>query len=131
MDAAVGGEIDFRIAAGAGDADIGQPPLLLEAGAAGVELSGASEAGRFEAAEEKALAAKLSETEDRFRDLWKRGDFHGLLGLLRDLRPAVDAFFDNVMVMCEDAALRENRLNLLKSLVDRLGRLADFGALQV
>jgi Glycyl-tRNA synthetase, beta subunit len=35
------------------------------------------------------------------------------------------------MVMCEDAALRENRLNLLKSLVDRLGRLADFGALQV
>ena len=122
------------------EADFGQAVLTFkraaniirkQAGEAGVELSGAFEAGRFEAAEEKALAAKLSETEDRFRDLWKRGDFHGLLGLLRDLRPAVDAFFDNVMVMCEDAALRENRLNLLKSLVDRLGRLADFGALQV
>jgi glycyl-tRNA synthetase beta chain len=35
------------------------------------------------------------------------------------------------MVMCEEADLRQNRLNLLKSLVDRLGRLADFSALQV
>ncbi|MES9995104.1 glycine--tRNA ligase subunit beta [Desulfovibrio aminophilus] len=122
------------------EADFGQAVLTFkraaniirkQAGEAGVELSGAFETERFEAAAEKALAAKLAETEDRFRDLWKRGDFHGLLGLLRDLRPAVDAFFDNVMVMCEDSVLRENRLNLLKSLVDRLGRLADFGALQV
>ena len=60
-------------------------------------------------------------------DIWQPGP--GLRG--EEIPLAVDAFFDNVMVMCEDAALRENRLNLLKSLVDRLGRLADFGALQV
>ena len=51
--------------------------------------------------------------------------------LLRELRPAVDAFFDNVMVMCDDMDMRLNRLNLLKSLVDRLGRVADFAALQM
>jgi len=36
-----------------------------------------------------------------------------------------------VMVMCEDAALRANRLNLLCDLVRRLERLADFAALQI
>jgi glycyl-tRNA synthetase beta chain len=34
-------------------------------------------------------------------------------------------------VMCEDAALRANRLNLLRALVQRLERLADFAALQM
>ncbi|MDD4952318.1 MAG: hypothetical protein PHV85_07210, partial [Desulfovibrionaceae bacterium] len=68
---------------------------------------------------------------DRFEELWKADDFAGLLGLLRELRPSVDAFFDHVMVMCEDQTLRLNRLSLLRSLVERLGRLADFNALQV
>jgi glycyl-tRNA synthetase beta chain len=35
------------------------------------------------------------------------------------------------MVMCEDASLRRNRLNLLHAFVARLGRLADFSALQM
>ena len=47
------------------------------------------------------------------------------------MRPTVDAFFDGVMVMAEDPALRANRLNLLKALLDRMGRLADFSALQL
>jgi glycyl-tRNA synthetase beta chain len=105
--------------------------IRKQAGEAGVRLTGEFDAARLEAPEEKALAAKLAETEGRFRQLWELGDFPGLLGLLRELRPAVDAFFDKVMVMCEDPVLKANRLNLLTSLVDRLGRLADFGALQV
>ena len=43
----------------------------------------------------------------------------------------MDAFFDQVMVMSDDRNLRENRLNLLKFLVDRLGALADFNALNI
>jgi glycyl-tRNA synthetase beta chain len=105
--------------------------IRKQAAEAGVALSGAFDAARLEAVEEKALAAKLAESEARFRQLWEQGDFAGLLGQLRELRPAVDAFFDKVMVMCEDPVLRANRLNLLQALVERLGRLADFGALQV
>ena len=45
--------------------------------------------------------------------------------------PAVDAFFDGVMVMCEDAALRRNRLSMLQALGSRFARLADFAALQL
>ena len=51
--------------------------------------------------------------------------------LMDDVRPTVDAFFDGVMVMAEDETLRENRLNLLHALLARMGRLADFSALQI
>ncbi|WP_147821536.1 glycine--tRNA ligase subunit beta [Salidesulfovibrio onnuriiensis] len=98
---------------------------------AGQDLTGSYEDDLFEDAEEKALAAKLDETAPMFEELWENDDFAGLFGLLRELRPGVDGFFDNVMVMCDDQAVRLNRLNLLKSLVDRLSRLADFNALQV
>ena len=98
---------------------------------AGEELTGGFDPELLEAEQEKVLAELLNNSEERFEQLWKEDDFAGLLGMLRELRPAVDAFFDNVMVICEDRSLRLNRLNLLKALVDRLGRLADFNALQV
>ncbi len=97
----------------------------------GANLTGAYDPALFKQDEEKALAAKLSESGPRFEELWQADDFPTLLAVLRELRPFVDSFFDKVMVMSEDAAERNNRLNLLAALVGRLGRLADFGALQV
>ena len=52
------------------------------------------------------------------------GDYADVLVHLARLRPQVDAFFDNVMVNVDDAALRNNRLALLKRLADRLGSVA-------
>jgi glycyl-tRNA synthetase beta chain len=98
---------------------------------AGVALSGLVDAALFEDEAEKALGEALKAVEPRFESLWQAGDFDALFGLLGELRPTVDAFFDNVMVMCDDAAVRVNRLNLLTSLVQKLGRLADFAALQM
>ncbi len=98
---------------------------------AGVELTGAFEPDLLAEDQEKALAAALDASAQRFDELWGRDDYAGLLGILGELRPAVDAFFDHVMVMCEDESLKRNRLNLLQALVDRLGRLADFNLLQV
>ncbi|MBG0789332.1 MAG: glycine--tRNA ligase subunit beta [Desulfovibrionaceae bacterium] len=98
---------------------------------AGQELTGSYDADLFDGDHEQAFGSKLEEVAPRFDDLWEHDDFAGLFALLGELRPSVDGFFDNVMVMCDDAAVRLNRLNLLKALVDRLGRLADFNALQV
>ena len=42
------------------------------------------------------------------------------------LRPAIDAFFDKVMVMVDDESLRANRLGLLQTLVDEFTSIADF-----
>ena len=80
---------------------------------------------------EKALAAEMERLTPVFEALWRNDNYAELFSLLGELRPYVDAFFDQVMVMCDDEAMRLNRLNLLQSLVDRLGRLADFAALQM
>jgi glycyl-tRNA synthetase beta chain len=98
---------------------------------AGQVLTGCYDPDLFEDEHEKAFGSKLDEVAPRFDDLWESDDFEGLFGLLGELRPIVDGFFDNVMVMCDAADVRLNRLNLLKALVDRLARLADFNALQV
>ncbi|MBE2212186.1 MAG: glycine--tRNA ligase subunit beta [Xanthomonadaceae bacterium] len=52
------------------------------------------------------------------------GDYVDVLAHLARLRPQVDAFFDNVMVNVEDAAVRANRLALLRRLSERLGSVA-------
>ena len=51
-------------------------------------------------------------------------DYVAVLARLARLRPQVDAFFDKVMVNVDDAAVRNNRLALLKRLSDRLGSVA-------
>lgn len=51
------------------------------------------------------------------------------LGRLAQLRPAVDAFFDQVMVMDEDKKLRANRLALLAQLQGLFANIADLSRL--
>jgi glycyl-tRNA synthetase beta chain len=45
---------------------------------------------------------------------------------LSALRGPVDAFFDEVLVNAEDAAVRANRLALLSRIREATGRVADF-----
>ena len=94
-------------------------------------ITGAYRAELLAEQADKDLAAKLEEIAPRFDALWKEDKFAELFELLQEIRPVVDAFFDQVMVMSDDRNLRENRLNLLKFLVDRLGALADFNALNI
>ncbi|KRC34648.1 MULTISPECIES: glycine--tRNA ligase subunit beta [unclassified Lysobacter] len=67
-----------------------------------------------------ALEKAIAQTED---DL-KSKKYVRALAVLAGLRPQVDAFFDGVMVNVDDAAVRNNRLALLKRLSDRLGSVA-------
>ena len=46
-----------------------------------------------------------------------------------DLAPAVERFFDEVLVMSDDEAVRRNRLTLVANVRDRLRRLGDFAQL--
>jgi glycyl-tRNA synthetase beta chain len=52
------------------------------------------------------------------------------LNRLARLREPVDAFFDQVLVMAEDAAVRDNRIALLNELSSLFLRVADFSRLQ-
>ena len=80
---------------------------------------------------EKALAATLDGLLPELDRMWAAREHTVALACLSNVRPAVDAFFDGVMVMCDDAALRRNRLAMLQALGGRFARLADFAALQM
>ncbi len=80
---------------------------------------------------EKALADALDAMTARFDALWAEDRFDELLALMDGVRPTVDAFFNGVMVMAEEEKVRANRLGLLQVLLSRMGRLADFSALQM
>jgi glycyl-tRNA synthetase beta chain len=54
------------------------------------------------------------------------GRYREALQAIAGLRPAVDNFFDQVLVMAEDEALRKNRLTLLAELLSEFSTIADF-----
>jgi glycyl-tRNA synthetase beta chain len=73
----------------------------------------------------EALAGIVSDVD---RALVKR-DYAAAFAKLATLRPAVDGFFDAVMVNAEDPDLRRNRLALLAQLRQQFTRIADLSCL--
>ncbi|MGA7632541.1 MAG: glycine--tRNA ligase subunit beta [Terriglobales bacterium] len=75
---------------------------------------------------EKELAALIPPTVGAVEKLRAARDYEGALLEIAKLRPAIDKFFDKVMVMVDDDHLRANRLALLQSLVKEFSTIADF-----
>ena len=78
---------------------------------------------------EQALHGALHSVQPLADKLYANGEYATSLRELAVLKAPVDAFFDGVMVNAEDAALRANRLGLLKSLHDAMNRVADLSRL--
>jgi glycyl-tRNA synthetase beta chain len=78
---------------------------------------------------EKRLYGAMVEARQAVDLAFAKGDFATTLKALASLRDDVDAFFNDVMVMAEDAALRTNRLALLNSLHAMMNRVADISRL--
>jgi glycyl-tRNA synthetase beta chain len=87
-------------------------------------LPEAVDAARLAEPAERALHAALAEALADTDPLLARRDYVGVLRRLAALRPSVDAFFDGVMVMADDPAVRDNRLALLRQLADRFATVA-------
>ena len=81
-----------------------------------------------DAAEGALYAAVLAASEDTAALLEQR-DYSGVLARLSETRAAVDQFFDDVMVMAEDEAVRRNRLALLQQLRALFLGVADLSVL--
>ncbi|SFI68664.1 glycyl-tRNA synthetase beta chain [Bosea sp. OK403] len=77
--------------------------------------------------EEKALAVALANATPAASAAVAKEDYEGAMAALAELRPAVDAFFDQVTVNDPDPALRINRLKLLNQLREATRAVADFG----
>lgn len=79
---------------------------------------------------EKALAESVEVMTEALEPAFATGNYQEALSKLADLREPVDAFFDNVMVMADDEALKKNRLTLLNNLRNLFLQIADISLLQ-
>ena len=78
-----------------------------------------------EPAEKKLFEVYLKLHEPVLRHIQKK-EFDQALEKISEIKPAVDRFFDEVMVMVEDVSLRNNRLYLLHQISSLFSGLADF-----
>jgi len=83
----------------------------------------------FEDPSEKELFSAVNEVRQIVEGLIQEGNYNKALSHIATLRPKVDTFFDDVMVMAEDPKLRQNRIALLSSVSGLFKNIADFSML--
>ncbi len=81
-------------------------------------------------AAERHLLGELERVEAEVARLRPSRDYAATLGAVAGLKPAVDRFFDEVLVMADEAALRQNRLGLMRRVGALFTDVADFRRLQ-
>ncbi len=102
--------------------------ILRQAETKGEAGTGA-EATLLQEPAERALFDALKQASAAATPLFQQGDYTGYLKTFAVLKAPVDAFFDGVMVMADDAALRRNRIALLGDLQLEMNRIADIARL--
>ena len=131
-------DFDARLAAVAAFAELPEAESLAAANKrirnilrkSGEEVSVKIDTGLLTLDAEQALHEQIEALSREVEPMFKRGDYTNALTRLAALRPEVDSFFDDVMVMDEDEKLRKNRLALLNSLATLFLRTADLSLLQ-
>ena len=78
---------------------------------------------------EKKLYAALSDLSQTVEPMFDLGDYENALSKLSSLRAPVDEFFDTVMVMADDEAVKNNRIALLNTMNQLFLRAADLSRL--
>lgn len=78
---------------------------------------------------EHALTCAVVQAESRVPAALERRDYDAALAELASLRKPIDLFFERVMIMDEDPALRDNRLKILNRFVGVFTHVADFSLL--
>ena len=99
-----------------------------------MEKAGPSEGWRFPSVKpelftedaERALHAAATSVARKASEERRAGKYKDALQAIADLRPAVDRFFTDVLVMAEDEQVRRNRLTLLADLLKEFSTIADF-----
>ncbi len=64
---------------------------------------------------------------EKAQNIGQSGDYNVLVSELEGIIPAIEKFFDDVLVMDKNEAIKQNRINLLGFLNEKFMRIADFG----
>ena len=83
----------------------------------------------LEVAAEKELFEQLNLISDSCQKDIAGRNYLQALETMAELKPAVDTFFDNVMVMVDDQATKNNRIGLLQAIANLFKQVADFARL--
>ena len=78
-------------------------------------------------AQERTLADAVASAQAAVEAAIAAGAHADAIEALASLRAPIDSFFDEVLIMDDDAALREMRLRLLNSFVAVFANVADIG----
>jgi glycyl-tRNA synthetase beta chain len=95
----------------------------------GTEAAAAVDGALLAAGAEHDLYVVFRQLEPLVATRCEAGDYTGALKALATSKPAVDRFFDDVMVMTDDPAVRGNRLALLRGVATTMNRVADISRL--
>jgi glycyl-tRNA synthetase beta chain len=95
------------------------------------EAIGTVQPSLLQTEEEKQLYSRVIELTPVVQGHVAQGDYTAALTALAALRAPVDQFFDAVMVMADDLAVRQNRLALLHALGEMMNQVADISLLSV
>jgi len=85
----------------------------------------------FQEKEEKELQALYLLVKENIGPMISQGDFSQAQRMIFRLQPSLNAFFEKVLVMDEDARLRKNRLGLLQAISKLLLQIADYSQIVV
>jgi glycyl-tRNA synthetase beta chain len=86
--------------------------------------------GLLGAGAETVLVDEVERVEGEVASFRRARDYASVLRAVASLKPAIDAFFDAVLVMAEDPAVRSNRLGIMKRVSDLFADVADFRKIQ-
>jgi glycyl-tRNA synthetase beta chain len=100
--------------------------ILRQANDTGKRIGSVVDPSAFREEAEKKLGTQIPEIANAVDKLRQSRDFSSALAEISKIRPAVDLFFDKVMVMVDDETLRANRLALLQALLKEFSTIADF-----
>jgi glycyl-tRNA synthetase beta chain len=100
--------------------------ILRQAKETGKNIATSLDANALQEPSEKELASQIPPTVQKVEALRRQANYLAALTEISKLRPAVDTFFEKVMVMVDDEHIRSNRLALLQTLLKEFSTIADF-----
>jgi len=105
--------------------------ILRQAAETKKSIAETLDTGSLKEESEKALAVQIPQTATVVEKQRAGKNYEGALLEIAKLRPAIDTFFDKVMVMVDDEKLRANRLVLLQTLLKEFSTIADFSEIVI
>ena len=96
-----------------------------------VQISSAHEIELIREPAEKALLRMRDKVGPQLEVMIQNKNYPEVLKLLLQMRPIIDKFFDDVLVMCEEKKLRANRLALVNTINELFLRFADFSQIVI